>query len=458
MSGMNQSLRVALVWNGTVVQEKTFTRMSDPTVTVGEHEKNMFIVLAPGVPETFNMFERQQDGSYVLRFTDRVDGNVSLDDEEYDLDEAQDKGSKVDTVTTEDGSASVFEVMLKTGDWGLVHVSDTTQIFYQLVDDVPVAPRRGLIGAVTGLTAVLFGFIALSGIIHAALLLTAFLNYDPEAELNPLFAEDRFVEFLVDDPKDPMEEEEVEEPEEDTTGKKAGGEEGKFGAEDSEIPESKIPKVDGEMVDEVDVKNIGVNKALGSKLLGSGPLKNIFGDQEGFDAKMNVAMSGEGGELVVGRGAGGMGMRGTGSGGGGEGFGRVGGLGKVDTGGGKGMGGKIGKKKKKKVKVKMNRGAPKIGDFCDQGNIRRVVSAKSNAIKYCFEKELQANPKLSGKIIAQWKVGLDGSVMSSSIASSTMGNKKVEGCIARVIKRMRFQKPKGGICIINYPFVFSGLE
>ena len=88
--------------------------------------------------------------------------------------------------------------------------------------------------------------------------------------------------------------------------------------------------------------------SLDSKLLGAGPLKNVFGDQEGFDAKMNVAMSGEGGELVVGRGAGGMGMRGTGKGGGGEGFGRVGGLGKVDTGGGKGMGGKVGKAKKKK--------------------------------------------------------------------------------------------------------------
>ena len=88
------------------------------------------------------------------------------------------------------------------------------------------------------------------------------------------------------------------------------------------------------MKDEIDVKNLGVNKALSSKLLGSGPLKNIFGDTEGFDSKMNVAMSGEGGELQIGRGAGGMGMRGVGKGGGGEGFGRIGGLGKVDTGGG----------------------------------------------------------------------------------------------------------------------------
>ncbi|MEC9399824.1 MAG: AgmX/PglI C-terminal domain-containing protein, partial [Myxococcota bacterium] len=100
----------------------------------------------------------------------------------------------------------------------------------------------------------------------------------------------------------------------------------------------------------------------------------------------------------------------------------------------------------------------KIGDFCDKNNIRRVVNAKSNAIRYCFEQELQSNPSLSGKIIAQWNVNLDGSVMAASVASSTMNNKKVEGCITRVIKRMRFQKPNGGICVINYPFIFSGIE
>lgn len=432
--------------------------MSDPIVTLGEKETNMFIAPAPGLPEIFNMFERLKDGTHVVRYTDKVSGSMELDEEDYELDELDSKSTKVDSISTEKGSASVYQVELKSGDWGIIHLSETNQVFFQLFSNVPVAPRRSLLAAVTGLSAVLAGFIALSGIVHGAFLLAAFLSYDPSAKLNPLFQEDRFAQFVVEDLSDPLEEEEQDEPEEDTTGKKAGGEEGKFGAEDSDIPESKIPKVDGEMVDEVDVKQLGVNKALGSKLLGAGPLKSIFGNTEGFDAKMNVAMSGEGGELVVGRGAGGMGMRGTGKGGGGDGFGRVGGLGKVDTGGGKGASGKIGKGKKKKVKIKMKKGTPSIGDFCDKGNIRKVVGAKGNAIRYCFEKELQANPKLSGKIIAQWKVGLDGAVMDSSISSSTMGNSKVEGCIARVVKRMRFQPPNGGICVINYPFIFSGLD
>lgn len=451
----NHNLRVALVWNGTVFHEKTFTQTGDPTVLVGEETANHFAVPATGIPDVFEMFERTDTG-YKFRFTDKIDLTVTINDEEFDAEEliGEKSTTKVSSAETGDGSATVYETAIGFEDWGIVHLGDV-DIFFQLMEKGEVIAGRGLGGRVEG---PLLGTILAAGLVHAVFLISAFLFFEVDSDLQDMQNLDRFVKIMVDEAPDPLEEEELEEPEEDTTGKKAGGEEGKFGDEEVEIEESKVPKVDGEMVEEIDVKNIGVNKALSSDVLGAGPLKNIFGNQDGFDAKMNVAMSGEGDALQIGRGAGGMGFRGLGGGGGGEGFGRIQGLGKVDTGGGKGTGGKIGKKAKRKVTPKMSKGAPEIGDFCDKGNIRRVVGGKSNAIKYCFEKELQTNPKIGGKIVAQWKVGLDGAVMTASIAETTMNNKSVEGCIARVIKRMRFEKPKGGICIINYPFVFSGLE
>lgn len=459
MSSTIQNLRVALIWNGSVFDEKTYTVMSEPVVTVGDAMSNQFIVPATGLPETFQMFERTGDG-YVVRFTDKVSGTLTLDDEDQDLDEliAEGGASKRESVTTEAGAAQVYEARLANGDWGLLELGEV-EIYFQVIDEIPAVPRRGVMTEIMA-SMMLLGICLVSGVAGIIFLVIAEMSYDPNAELNDILAEDRFAKFIAEDLKEPLpEEEEVPEPEEDTTGKKAGGEEGKFGAEDSEIEESKIPKVDGEMVDKIDVKNLGVNKALNSNVLGSGPLKDIFSsDQTGFDAKMNVAMSGEGGELVIGRGAGGMGMRGTGSGGGGEGFGRVGGLGKVDTGGGKGAGGKIGKKGPAKVRTKVSVGTPQVGDFCDKNNIRQVVGAKQNAIKYCFEKELQTKPNLSGKIMAQWNIALDGAVMKPSIASTTMNDSTVEGCIVRVIERMRFQPPNGGICVIQYPFVFSGLD
>lgn len=450
----NHNLRVALVWNDTVFHEKTFTQTSDPIVLVGEDEKNHFTVPAEGIPDAFEMFQRTDKG-YNLRFTDKLEGiSVTIGDEEHDAEDLIESATKVGSSTTASGAATLYEIPIGFDDWGIIPLGNV-KIFFQLMEKGEVIAGRAFGDRFEG---TLVGTLLVATILHAAFLISAHMFFEVDTELRDMRQLNRFVKIMVDEPKDPLEELELEEPEEDTTGKKAGGEEGKFGDEESEIEDSKVPKTDGEMVQEIDVKNIGVNKALSSDILGAGPLKNIFGNSEGFDAKMNVAMSGEGDALVVGRGAGGMGMRGLGKGGGGEGFGRIHGLGKVDTGGGKGTGGKIGTKKKRTVKPKMAAGTPEIGDFCDRGNISRVVGGKRNAIQYCFEKELQTNPTLGGKIVAQWRVGLDGAVMSASIASTTMNNRSVEGCIARVIQRLRFEKPNGGICIIEYPFVFSGLE
>jgi len=55
----------------------------------------------------------------------------------------------------------------------------------------------------------------------------------------------------------------------------------------------------------------------------------------------------------------------------------------------------------------------------------------------------------------QWKVKLNGKVDAPFVKSSTMKNSKVERCLSRVVKRMRFDKPDGGICVIEFPFAFS---
>ena len=78
----------------------------------------------------------------------------------------------------------------------------------------------------------------------------------------------------------------------------------------------------------------GLHEVVGSNPSSQGPLNNVFSDKAGVDTKIGAAMSGDGAELVVGRGHGGMGLRSVGShGGGGVGFGRIHGMGRIDTGG-----------------------------------------------------------------------------------------------------------------------------
>lgn len=99
---------------------------------------------------------------------------------------------------------------------------------------------------------------------------------------------------------------------------------------------------------------------------------------------------------------------------------------------------------------------PGGGNYCDKGDIRRTVSEKSKAIQYCYEKALQRDPSLEGRVVATWTIGLDGTVEQASIAESTLEDEKVESCVRRVVERMEFAEPDGGRCEINYPFEFSG--
>lgn len=452
------SLRVVIVWRSTILEERTFTQMSSPSVSVGPGDGNDFSVHAPGLPERFEMFERSEDG-YTVRFSDHIAGVLQVDEDEWDIDELieTERAWTTGKVRTEQGAATVYEMQLATGDWGRLRLGDV-HVFFQVIEQREAVAGRGL-GAVE---MPVVAMVLLAAFLHGAVLLTAFLAYEPDSELDGLHLDPGFAEVLVDDVDDPIEPKDEQVASEETSGKKAGGEEGKFGEPDK-VVESKVPKDDGEMVDEVDPSQVGVNKLLSEQRLGQGAIAKLMDTSDGISPELDVAFGGGDDELRVGRGTGGLSIRGVDSGGGGEGHGRIHAIGGVDTGGGPGSGGPstgatLDKKEARELKVHYEEKTPKVGDFCDRSDIRRVVGAKASSIKYCFERQLQRQPDLHGKIIAQWKVGLDGKVMNATIASSTMGSRAVESCIEREISRMRFERPDGGICVINYPFVFTGVK
>jgi hypothetical protein len=107
-----------------------------------------------------------------------------------------------------------------------------------------------------------------------------------------------------------------------------------------------------------------------------------------------------------------------------------------------------------------NAATPKAGNtakadkLCEKSYIRSVIAPKSYMIQMCYERVLQMDPSLGGKVVAKWTVNADGKVQNPSIASSTLDNRDAESCIRGVIRRLRFKK-QGGSCSIKYPFVFS---
>ncbi len=451
MKSRNHSLRVALVWNGTIYNEQVFTQTSEPIITMGNADENIFSLPAPGLPDSLEVFERQEKG-YRLQFTDAVDVNLHINDDEYDLEELIDENRavKVGTVKTDDGEATVYEMNLHFGDWGIIDLGKIN-IFFQLMEKSDVVAGRKPGEMLDGPLTIA---VILALLLHIGLLLTAFMQ-PPRAELEDISYEDRFADFMVDDLEDALEEEEEEE-EDDTTAEKAGGEEGEFGDPEEEVEETETPDHDDDMVDEIDIEDVGIHDALSEDVIGEGPLDDLFQDDGSMD-EISVAMAGDGDALDIGRGEGGMGLRGEGGGGGGDGYGRVGGLGEVDTGGGTGTG-SVGTGEQREVEPTVDTGTPDVGDFCDPANIRRVIGARTNAIQHCYERRLQTNPELAGNMTLTWRIELDGSVSNVRVVESTLNDPQVDGCITRVIERLNFDEPDGGMCEINYPFVFSGLN
>jgi hypothetical protein len=41
------------------------------------------------------------------------------------------------------------------------------------------------------------------------------------------------------------------------------------------------------------------------------------------------------------------------------------------------------------------------------------------------------------------------------VASSELKNDSVHQCLVKNIEKLNFEKPKGGVCAVNWPFVFK---
>ncbi len=101
------------------------------------------------------------------------------------------------------------------------------------------------------------------------------------------------------------------------------------------------------------------------------------------------------------------------------------------------------------------RGAPLVTGALDKEIIKRVVRRHVNEMRYCYERALAKNPSLTGKVQVTWTIAVDGSVSDAVIKSDDMHDAAVASCLVARVKRWTFPKPKGGVVVVTYPFVFK---
>ncbi len=238
--------------------------------------------------------------------------------------------------------------------------------------------------------------------------------------------------------------------------RRAKEEQGKLGRKDAPNKETILPKGREDVLREK-VSRTGVLAIIGTaKARGSG-LGRLLTDTH---ADLEQAVTGlSGAKLVAGRGAGGLGSAGSGLGGGGTTFGRIQGSGDLDVGAGRGRGRKgpgLGTGKEKEVSVGMETGSPDAEGGLTKEQVNRVVRAHLAALKYCYEKELQRRPQLSGKIELFWVIKPNGTVDRAKVAASTMGSRDVEGCMERQVRNWHFPKSNAPTIVQSFPFLFKG--
>ena len=95
----------------------------------------------------------------------------------------------------------------------------------------------------------------------------------------------------------------------------------------------------------------------------------------------------------------------------------------------------------------------------DRDAIRRVIQANMRVIRTCYERQLNRNPDLFGKVIITWEIGEQGRVMSASVKSSELGEKggkEVGDCLVQNFKTWKFPEPPPNQQVtVSYPFFFS---
>ena len=210
-------------------------------------------------------------------------------------------------------------------------------------------------------------------------------------------------------------------------------------AEDDES--EKLDRGEGKFGDKIDPRKVGVLELLRHK----GSIEGVMGkasDDGAPENKLALAMPEAGDEPVGGNDTG---DAGEGTGGGGTGFGRIHGLGRIDTSGGRSP-------KRKMGQVKMGGGA--ATGFCKKSDIARFIKRAQPSIRACYEIRLKFKPELAGKLTVRWTIGTDGAVKAVT-TSGSLSDSSVKNCVMRRFRRMRFPKPEGGICVVKWPFVFS---
>lgn len=427
-------LRIGLVQAGRVIEERIIKQRT--SVTVGVSEKSMFVVSAQHLPPQFKLFELV-GAEYQLNWVDGITGRLALATGISDLAGLRQQARR---------NGPVYQIRLTDEARGKVVIGDTTFLF-QFVAPPPPQPRPQLPLAVKGGVASQIDWnltiiAAFSFLLHFGFIGSMYSDW-----MDPPINEDASIQSLLDMAKNvppPVVEEKSQETSQSTattktdtaTEKKAqqggGGSHGPVSAAQAAALSQQAEAMQMQML-----------AAFGGQSAVQGALNRS--DIPPVDLS-GVAQSGAGvsnasGDLRLSGGGGGIVRPGAGGG--------LSGLGQSQGGGGGGSG--------KAVEVKGPTGEANIGVATASvpvANADRTIAGLRPQFRSCYNKGLQSDPGMAGKVTVAVKIGPNGEVASVSKAGGSGLSPDVEACIMKKIKNASFDSPGGGGSTIQVPITF----
>lgn len=93
-------------------------------------------------------------------------------------------------------------------------------------------------------------------------------------------------------------------------------------------------------------------------------------------------------------------------------------------------------------------------EFCNAADIKVQMAKKTASFRFCYERELQLEKDIEGRVTMGFVIGLSGAVKSVKVSNNALGSAKVADCLSKEIAKIQFKAPDGGECVVQWPFNF----
>ena len=446
-------LRIGVIQGGKIVEEQIARRREN--VSIGQSEKNTFVIPHPKLPGKFVLFEIKS-GKYILNIKDFIGGKISSPQGIQDLSTLK----RVRNIPLDDKSR------------GKISIGDTTLLF-QFVVAPPIQPRPQLPAALKGgwfkgfVKDWFFNALVLVSTLAHIVPILYLVNRDWPIVEGGFDLDNKYLDLVIqaseEDILEKMKGEKADEGEGDVAEEDVAEDAGKAAEKTKEKgPKRELTAEEKASLEaqrkarlEAQVSKSGILAALGA--LGDGATGDAGADLlsvGGVDSDIDQVMKTVSGVRAAGGGDMGGSLR---TPAGSEGGGKVADIGAIRVSQADANVSSAGASERKiKGKAKAGKGEEVGGSgILDSASVNKVVKSRVTAIKMCYEKALKRSPTLEGKISVQFTIGTSGRVTKANAKEDTINDSEVTSCVLSKVKSFVFPKPEGGAVEYVFPFVFK---